>query len=458
MKTLEAPPGKTLKPVSKPVFLQRVQWIFDPVGYLESNHQLSPDIFVGTGLGFGDKIVLVSHPDAIQYILTNDRKLFSAPGELNLLLEPLVGDQSIITLSDDRHKRHRQLLMPPFHGERLAVYGDLIGRITQDAFKELNVGDVFSARKVTQGISLQVIFEAVFGLSDGDRAKQIKSVLAETTEHFASPLTSALLFLKFLQFDLGAWSPWGQFVRLRQQLTDLLYAELEERRANPDENRSDILSLLMAARDEDGQPLSDKELRDELMTLLFAGHETTATAMAWALYWLHHKTEIQAKLLAELNSLEPGADPITIAKLPYLTAVCQETLRCTPVAMLTFPREAQEPVELLGYQFPAGTIFMGCMYLTLQREDLYPNPKEFRPERFLERKYTPFEFIPFGNGARRCVGEALALYELKLALATVLTHYQLELVDSEPEVPRRRGVTLAPARGVQMRLLGARQR
>jgi len=200
--------------------------------------------------------------------------------------------------------------------------------------------------------------------------------------------------------------------------------------------------------------MSDKELRDEIMTLLFAGHETTATSMAWALYWLHQYPKIKAKLLQELGSLADKADPMTIAKLPYLTAVCQETLRRSPVAMLTFPRVAQEPVEFLDYSFESGTIFMGCMYLTLQREDLYPNPKEFRPERFLERKYSSFEFIPFGNGARRCVGEALALYEMKLVLATILSHYQLEFADSRPEVPRRRGVTLAPAKGVQMKLLG----
>lgn len=453
MKTLEAPPQKTLKTLSKSVFLQRVQWIFDPVAYLESTHEQFPDIFLGTGLGYDGKIVIVSHPDAIQYILTNDRKVFSAPGELNLILEPLVGEQSIITLSDERHKRHRQLLMPPFHGERLTVYGDLICRLTRDVFDQFSPGDVFLARQATQSISLQVIFETVFGLVDGDRTQQIKTLLAGMTEQFSSPLTSAMLFFKFLQLDLGAWSPWGKFVRLRQQLTDLLYAELEERRANPDNSRTDILSLLLAARDEEGQPLSDAELRDELMTLLFAGHETTATAMAWALYWLHTLPDVKAKLMDELAGLEPGTDPMTIAKLPYLTAVCQETLRRTPVAMLTFPREAQEPIEMLGYQFPEGTLFMGCMYLTMHREDLYPNPKEFRPERFLERKYTPFEFIPFGNGARRCVGEALALYEMKLALATILTHYDLELADSEPEIPRRRGVTLAPSRGVRMRLL-----
>jgi len=456
MKTLEAPSKKTLKSPSRPPFLQRVQWIFDPTGYLESTHREFPDLFWGNGIGFGDGIVIVTHPDLIQYILTNDRKQFTAPGKLNLILEPLVGDESIITIEGDRHRRRRQLLMPSFHGERLIVYGDLICRLTRNVFDQLTENEVFSARKMTQAISLEVIFEAVFGLSDGDRANQIRELLSTTADRFNSPLASAMLFFKFLQQNWGSQSPWGKFLHLRQQLDNLLYAELKERRANPDESRTDILSLLLAARDEEGQPMTDKELRDELMTLLFAGHETTATAMAWALYWIHQCPPVKTKLLEELDSLEPGADPMTIAKLPYLTAVCQETLRRSPVAMLTFPRISTEPVELCGYYFPADTIFMGCMYLTLQREDLYPNPQEFRPERFLERKYTPFEFIPFGNGARRCVGEALALYEMKLAIATILTHYRLEFAGSQPEVAQRRGVTLAPARGVQMRLLGSR--
>jgi cytochrome P450 family 110 len=443
---------KTLKASKQPIVLQRLQWILDPVGYLEGMHQYSPDLFRGAGIG--NDIIITSHPQVMQQILINDRKLFTAPGNLNLILEPLIGDASVITIDGDRHKRRRQLVMPSFHGDRLSVYGDLICQLTHRVCEQLAIGEVFSARTVTQAISLQVIFEVVLGLSEGEKNYQIKQLLTAMADRFNSPLASALLFIRNLQQDWGSWSPWGYFLRLRHQLDELVYAELQERRHHPDQNRRDILSLMMSAQDEEGQPMSDQELRDEIMTLLFAGHETTATSMAWALYWLHQYPEIKAKLLQELGSLSHNADPMTIAKLPYLTAVCQETLRRSPVAMLTFPRVAQEPVEFLDYSFNGGTIFMGCIYLTLQREDLYPNPKEFRPERFLEQKYSSFEFIPFGNGARRCVGEALALYEMKLVLATMLSHYQLEFADSRPEVPRRRGVTLAPARGVQMRLLG----
>ena len=214
--------------------------------------------------------------------------------------------------------------------------------------------------------------------------------------------------------------------------------------------------MLMASRTEDGEALSENELRDELMALLFAGHETTATAMSWAMYWIHRLPAVKEKLLAELNELGPDADPMAIAQLPYLTAVCKETLRRSPVAMFTFPRRAEEPVELAGYQFPSGTVFLGCIFLTHQREDLYPDHKEFRPERFLEKKFSPYEFIPFGAGSRRCVGEALAQYELKLAVATMVANYRFELADTRPEKAVRRGVTLAPERGVPMILSGAR--
>ena len=186
------------------------------------------------------------------------------------------------------------------------------------------------------------------------------------------------------------------------------------------------------------------------MTLMLTGHETTATAMAWALYWIHQLPEVKRKLLAEIASLGTSPDPMAIAKLPYLNAVCQETLRIYPVVMLTFPRVVQEATEVLGYQLEPGQVTVGCIYLVHQREDIYPDGKQFKPERFLERQFSPYEFIPFGGGSRRCIGEALAQFEMKLAIATILTHYDLALADNKPEFPHRRGVTLAPARGVKM--------
>lgn len=443
---------KNQMPLPNPIkianFLQRLEWVTNPTGYMEKAAQQYPDLF-STGT-----LVTVTHPQAIQKILTNDRKTFVASGKENRILLPLIGNNSVITIEGDRHKQQRQLLMPPFHGERMQAYGQLICNLTEKVFSQLSQNQRFLARTILQDISLQVILNVVFGLSKGERYQKLKLLMTLITDLFNSPLSSSLLFFPFLQKDLGPMSPWGKFVRQRKQIDELLYAEIAERRSQSDPNRLDILSLLMSARDEQGKSMTEQELRDELMTLLLAGHETTASAMAWGLYWIHNLPQVREKLRQELDSLGESPDPMSIAQLPYLTAVCNETLRINPVAMLTFTRVAQERVELLGYQLEPGTPIVGCIYLLHQREDLYPQPKQFRPERFLERQFSPYEFMPFGGGVRRCIGDALAQLEMKLVLATILSRYQLALADHRPERPRRRGITLAPAGGVKMVMTG----
>lgn len=438
--------------LDKPAFLQKLQWVFDPVGYMEDAVEKHPDIFSAEVVGFGDDLIFINQPEAIQEVLNNDRKKFAAPGRVNNVLQPLIGDYSVIMLDGERHKRRRQLLIPPFHGERMRAYGQLICDIAEKVFQTLPINQTFVTRSVMQEISMQVILQAVFGLHEGERYQKIKELMAYLSDTFSSPFSSSFLFFDFLQKDLGAWSPWGNFVRKRAKVDELIYAEIAERRSNSEHKGNDILSLLMEARYEDESAMSDKELRDELMTLLFAGHETTATAMAWSLYWIHHTPGVKQKLLEELDAVDDFSDLMSISRLPYLSAVCNETLRITPVAMLTFAREVQEPVEILGHKLETGKMLFGCMYLVHQREDLYPQPKQFKPERFLERQFSPYEFMPFGAGARRCVGDALAMFEMKLVLATIMSRYEFKLADNKPEIPRRRGVTLAPANGVKMKI------
>jgi unspecific monooxygenase len=267
-----------------------------------------------------------------------------------------------------------------------------------------------------------------------------------------------LAFFQALQQDWGPLSPGGQFVRRKQRIDQLIYAEIHQRREQANPSGSDILSLLMAARDEAGQPMTDQELRDELMTLLLAGHETTATALTWALYWIHHLPEVKDKLLKELDSLGDDPDLSMITRLPYLNAVCSETLRIYPIALIAAPRIVKSPLELMGYEFEPDVMLAPCIYLIHRREDLYPEPTQFKPERFLERQFSPYEYFPFGGGSRRCIGAAFALYEMKLALAYILSHYQLALAEPRPVRATRRGVTMAPAGGVKMVLKGRRQR
>lgn len=460
IKTAERPAKSTIASLRRPKgpgALRRLQWILDPVNYLEKTKAELPDFFEEDSLGFGTgPLVIVSDPEAMQFILSRDRTLFHSPGELNRLLSPLIGNASVIMLSGDRHKQRRQLIAPAFHSERLDVYGKLICDLTDAVVARLKVGEKFSTRGLTQKISLQIISTVVFGLTESPRSQEIMTVLTDTVDLFGSPMSALLLFFGGLQKDLGAWSPWGRFVRQRQKLDELIYAEIRDRKENQREDRTDILSMLMAARTEDGEALDEVELRDELMALLMAGHETTATAIAWAMYWIHREPGVKERLLAELDSLGPDAAPSEVVALPYLTAVCKETLRRSPVAMFAFPRVAKTEVTVKEHTFAPGTTFLGCIFLTHQREDLCPDHKAFLPERFLERKFSPYEFIAFGNGSRRCVGEALAQYEMKLVVATMVSRYRFRLADDRPEVAKRRGVTLAPSRGVPMVFEGKR--
>lgn len=336
----------------------------------------------------------------------------------------------------------------------MRAYAQLIRNITEQVTSNWTVGKSFVARSVMQEISLRVILQAVFGLDEAERFQQLQRLLCGMLDTFDSPFKSSLLFVKALQKDFGAWSLWGRFLRQRKQADRLIYAEIHKRRQQSRFDGEDILSLMMVACDEAGQQMTDRQLRDELMTLLFAGHETTASALAWALYWIHKLPTVRDQLLKELASVDKDADPGEIARLPYLTAVCQETLRLYPIALFAFTRILQAPFRLMGYEFAPGTRISPCIYLVHHRQDIYPQPKQFRPERFLERQFSPYEYLPFGGSNRRCLGMAFALYEMKLVLATILSRWELALVNQRPVRPVRRGVTTTPAGGVPMVVTG----
>ncbi len=433
-----------------PRWLQVLHYTINPLAYIEQGAKRDGDLFNAPVMGNYDTVLFVSHPKGIQQMFSGEN--IKAPP--NPLLNPVVGDYSIFCLEGNRHRRERKLLMPPFHREQIPQYGQLILELTENAMQNLSPGDVFLARSLTQTISLEVILKVVFGLSDGPRFELLKALIVEFTDCFQNILVSAALFFPALRLDWGPRSPWGHFQHIRHQVSELLLAEISERRVQDTTTKTDILSLLIATRDETGQPMDDTELHDELLTMLLAGHETTASAISWALYWIYTEPKIYQTLIAELNSLGPSPDPMEITKLPYLTAVCNETLRIYPIAMLTVPREVTSPMRLMDYDLEPGTRLYGAIYLTHHRPDLYPDSKSFRPERFLERQFSNYEFLPFGGGIRRCIGEVLAQFEMKLVLATLVSRYQLEWADKTPEAPKRRGVTLAPANGVKMRFKG----
>ncbi|NMF82317.1 cytochrome P450 [Nodosilinea sp. P-1105] len=423
-------------------YIQLLQWIFQPLKFLEANFERYGDLY---WVRLYQPFVFVNHPAAVQQLLTHDTQEFSAPGEQNQILAPLVGQHSLLLQSGAHHRRQRQLLMPSFHGEALKAYAHLIVRLTQADIETWPLQRPFAVRPAMQRISMGVILEAVFGLHAGERHQRLRHLLGQLLELVGTPLTASLLFFPALQRDIGVWSPGGQLRRLKTDIDQLLFAEISQRRSCPDPTRRDILSLLLEARDADGEGMGDQELRDELMTLLLAGHETTATAMTWALYWIHALPEIQGTLRQELDASEVGDDAIARSQLPFLNAVCKETLRIYPVAPLSFARQVERPTELMGYPLEPGTVVMADLYSLHHRPDLYPNPSQFRPQRFLERSFSPYEFMPFGGGSRRCVGAALAQLEMALVISTILTTCRLAPANRQPVRPQRRGVTIGPS-------------
>ena len=446
---------KTIPRTQSPEILQTLQWVLNPVGYLQKNFSRHGDVFQAPIAPSNAKpYYLLSHPKDIQYILTHDtNRELSSPGELNGLFESLIGRQNVILLSGKQHQKRRQLIMPPFHREHIATYTQVIQRVTQDVIADWWVGDSLDVRAAMQKITLRVILQVVFGLYQSDRYQALERLLSLRLGATSTPLTSLVLFFPWLQKDVGRWSPGGQVRQLAEQIDRLLFEEIEARRANFDPERRDVLSLLIAAQDNEGNHLSNQDLRDELLTLLVAGHETTATALTWAMYWIHALPEVRHKLMAELISLPNHDDADLLLALPYLTAVCNETLRIHPVAMLTFPRQVETPLEVGGYRFLPGDLLMGCIYLLHQREDLYPQPQQFRPERFLERQFSPYEFMPFGGGVRRCIGTVLAQCEMRIVLGTILSRMELSLTSDRPVQPARRGVTLGQKTPVRVKTM-----
>jgi cytochrome P450 len=377
-------------------------------------------------------LVVVCEPAEIKRIFTGDPELVQA-GEGNAVTEPVAGPESILLLDGQRHLHTRKLMLPSFHGERIRVYGDLIGEITGAEIDRWPLDRPFPIHPSMQTITLRVILRAVFGIEDIERRAELERLIPKL---IASP---ALLWPP-LGYDLGRHSPWGRFLTLRDQVDAILFDEVERRRADPAlEERDDVLSMLLLARDENGEGMSESELRDQLVTLLLAGHETTATALAWAFERLLRNRAVLGRLHASLVEGDDG----------YLDCVVKETLRSRPIIPYAL-RRLSAPMEIGGYAVPAGA-FVGCStILTHGHPDLYPDPDAFRPERFEEGAADTYAWIPFGGGIRRCLGASFATFEMKVILRRVLSRCELIAPDGKPERPVRRFVTYPPSRGARV--------
>ena len=426
-----------------------IQSLIDSFGLLEKNQQKYGDIFYVSESSMFPSCVIFSNPKAIEKVFTADPSVFDIGAEPSAPVRALLGNNSLTVIEGARHQKQRKLLMPPFHGNRIKNYSQSMIEIANEVIRQWQVGQTIQIHEYTTEIALRIILRTVFGLDRGDKYDRLREILLDWLEIFTNPWQSMFLFVPALQKDLGSLTPWAKFVRQRQIILEILQTEIDRRRANPDTLGEDILSLLLTATDESGERMNDDEVRDELLTILYAGHESTASTLAWAFYWLHSLPEVGEKLKTELDSLDENADLITINKLPYLNAVVSETLRMNPVEAIV-GRQLKEPFELGGYEFPPGTSLFPSIYLTHQREDLYPEPKKFKPERFLERQFSRYEFIPFGGGHRRCLGDAFAVFEMKLILTTILSQVELELLDRRPPRSVRRGLTFTASGGIKM--------
>lgn len=438
---MSAPMG--LPPGSPRTPWKMLQVMKDPDAFIAEEVARHGDPF--TERYSGKPTVFSISPDAARRLLTADPDLFEVPNPEQL--SPLVGKESVLFLVGARHRAERKLLNPHFHGGRMRAYGKLMRDITRRHTEGFRTSDVFRMLDVTQAISLEVIIRAVFGV-ESDSLEAFRSVIVEFVRSFTPPL----IFFKWLRRPLGGLGPWNRFLAIKEKFNQMIEEEITKRTeaAQRGVELHDILAMLISARYEDGSAMSREQIRDELIALLFAGHETTAVALGWALHHIHLDPAILERIRAELAPLGRDPEPEALSQLPYLTAVCKETLRLHPVVPILPMRQVREPFEFQGYTLPPGTLVSIGTVTLHKREDLYPAPLSFSPDRFLNRTFTPFEYMPFGGGPRRCIGAEFAMYEMKIVLGTMLSDMRLSLASSAPVRDDRRGLVLAPSGGVPM--------
>ena len=426
------PPGPRM-----PAALQALRYASDPLNFLIKLQRRHGDIFTVRFPYFG-RLVYVTRPDLVKQVFTGSPAQMHA-GEANAtVLEPALGPNSVLTLDDAPHMSQRKLLLPPFHGERIEAYGRLMREVTLREMESWPVGEPFALRPHTQRITLAVIMRAVFGVHDEQRLVRFEALIEEFSRR-----VNAVIAFPFLRRNLGPFSPWARFLKARAAMDEFIYEEIALRRAEVDagEEHEDVLSLLLEARHEDGAPMSDEELRDELVTVLGAGHETTATGLAWAMERLLRNPEVLGRL----------RDSIAAGQSDYLEATIKETLRTRPV-IVDVARKLTAPLSIAGYELPAGTYVLPAIAALHNRADIFPEPERFRPERYLEGKADTYAWIPFGGGVRRCIGAAFAEYEMGVVLRAILERADLSAPDPKPEKAKVRNITLAPGRGTRVRL------
>jgi cytochrome P450 len=417
-----------------PRVVQAWLWLKQPARFLGHCGRAYGDVFT-MRLPFGINLVHITSPELVKAVFGGSSDVLRA-GEANAtILEPIVGPHSVLVLDGPEHLRQRKLILPAFHGDRMRAWEATVCDIARAEIARWPVGKPFALRPCMQSITLEVIVRVVFGVDGSSRHDDLRRQIVQLTGLGRNPL------LLFATRDrrLGPYAPWARFLRARDALHAALAAEIRERRHAPGlEQRSDVLSLLLLARDDEGRAMTDDEVRDELVTLLFAGHETTATSLAWAFDLLLHHPRALSRLVGELDG--GGSE--------YLDAVIKETLRVRPVVALV-DRHVREATRIGEHTIAAGAIVCPNIYLAQRREDLYENPAAFWPERFAGQAPPGFGWFPFGGGIRRCLGASFATFEMTIVIPEVLRAVTLRPASRRPARIRREAVTFVPHNGAR---------
>lgn len=420
---------------------QTAQWLLRPTEFLDRCRRRHGNTFSVRFIGFQTPMVMLSDPQSIG-ALYKGRENGLPPGR-SFALKAVMGSRSVLLLEGDEHLSRRKLMLPAFHGERMRAYEEVISEVARAEVDSWRVGSEFPIHPRMQAVTLEVILRAVFGVTDPARLGRLGRLLGAMLGDMASPRLQARVLMAR---RLGREDPMDELRRRSLPVDELLQVEVAERRADPGlGERSDILSMLVGARFDDGEPISDEELRDQLITLLLAGHETTATALAWTFDLLLRNPQQLTRLLADLADGDEQ----------YLRAVISESLRLRPVVPLA-GRRLHSALHVEGYELPEGTDVTAAIWLAHTRADIYPEPYEFRPERFLDTPPETYAWIPFGGGVRRCLGAAFAEFEMRIVLREVLGRCELRSTRRAPERIARRNITFSPRHGTPVSLVSRR--
>jgi cytochrome P450 family 135 len=422
--------------------VQTLRWLFRPIEFMDEARERYGETFGVKFIGFQTPLYFTSDPAAAKVIYSNSKN--TLPPGRNTVLEPVMGPRSILLLEGSEHMARRKLMLPAFHGERMRAYEEVIEEVIGREIDSWPQGEEFRIHPRMQSVTLEVILRAVFGVADKARQARMREALGVLAHQTASA-GRQLIGLASQRF--GRWGPWRSFDNTLRRVDERVYEEISARRADPElESREDILSMLLVARFEDGSEMSDSEVRDQLVTLLLAGHETTATALAWTFDLLLRHPDALERLRAEIA--EGDGDE-------YLRAVINESLRLRPVVPIA-GRRLSEEIEVDGYTLPAGADVSPAIYLSHTRPDIYPDPQSFKPERFLDGGPETYSWVPFGGGVRRCLGASFAEFEMRIVLSEVLGRCRLRAASEEPEGIKRRNITFSPKRGTPVVLVERR--